>query len=326
LGAALLREGERLRLADFPAIDLVISTGGTYLVEQYGTGSRVFQLLMAGALGVPVVLYTQSLGPFRARRNRPRLRMVFSASPLVLLRDERSRRHLRDLGVPGAAVHVVADAVFGRERARPFAQPVAKRVRSVAVSVREWPPGADAAGPAMVGFRRAVAAALTGLVGQHSADVTFLSTCQGIPEYWTDDSTVAEAVAAELPGDVRRRVRVDRAFHGPDALAEAYAAFDMVLATWMHAAILALTAGTPVLPIAYEFKTTELFEALGLGDYVVSIDGIDDDRLLARTRVFVDELPGLIGICRAGVEAERAQARRAEEMLAGVVERLRLRA
>jgi len=116
----------------------------------------------------------------------------------------------------------------------------------------------------------------------------------------------------ELPEEVRRRVRVDRAFHGPDALAEAYAAFDMVLATRMHAAILALTAGTPVLPIAYEFKTTELFEALGLGDYVVSIDGIDEDRLLARTRVFVDELPGLIGICRASVEAERAQARRAE--------------
>ena len=98
LGAALLREGERLRLADFPAIDLVISTGGTYLVEQHGIGSRVFELLMARALGVPVVFYTQSLGPFRARRNRRRLTMVFSASPLVLLRDERSHRHLRDLG------------------------------------------------------------------------------------------------------------------------------------------------------------------------------------------------------------------------------------
>jgi colanic acid/amylovoran biosynthesis protein len=325
LAAGLLREGERRQIADFAGIDLVVSTGGTYLVEHYDIGARIFELQMARALGVPVVFYTQSLGPFRVRRHRRLLRKVFAASPLVLLRDERSRRNLRDLGVPGTALHVVADAVFGRENALPFAEPDGTPVRSVAVSVREWPLGADASDPAMVAFRRAVAASVSWLVRQHSASVTFLSTCQGVPEYWTDDSAVAEAVAAELPEDVRPRVQVDREFHAPDALADAYAHFDMVLATRMHAAILALTAGTPVLPVAYEFKTTELFQALGLGDYVVAIDGIDEDRLLERIHAFLADLPAVIRTLRPGVEAQRAQARRAEELLAHVAQRVTAR-
>lgn len=36
----------------------------------------------------------------------------------------------------------------------------------------------------------------------------------------------------------------------------------------MHMAILALTSGTPVFPITYEFKTQELFNRLGLGEWV----------------------------------------------------------
>jgi colanic acid/amylovoran biosynthesis protein len=326
LAAALLREGERRRLAEFGRLHLAVSTGGTYLVERFGLGPRIFELRMAQALGVPVVFYTQSLGPFRLRRNRRHLRTAFAKSPLVLLRDELSRWHVLDLGVPDAALHVVADAVFGRRDARAFNEPGLSQVRSVAVSVREWPPGAGASDPAVAAFRRAVAQTVSWLVRRHSVTVTFISTCQGIPEYWTDDSAFAETVAAELPQDVRAHVHVDHAFHTPDALAEAFADFDIVVATRMHAAILALMAGKPVLPVAYEFKTIELFRALGLGDYVVPIDGITEDRLLGRTRAFLDDLPDLIATLREGVEAQQAQARRAEALLAEVVGRVIVRA
>ena len=140
LARALLRDGERRRIADFAGLDLVVSTGGTYLVERYGIGPRVFELRMAAALGVPVVFYTQSLGPFRIRRNRRHLAKLFSNSPLVLLRDERSRQHVLELGVPAGAVHVVADAVFGRTGARPFDVRAPAPIRSVAVSVRDLAP------------------------------------------------------------------------------------------------------------------------------------------------------------------------------------------
>ncbi len=319
LARGLLGTTERRWIADFATLDAAVSTGGTYLVERYPLGARIFELRMARALGVPTVFFTQSLGPFTDRRLRRDLRSILAGSPLVLLRDARSRDHLLDIGVPDTALHVVADAVFGRTASRPFVPRGARPVRSVAVSVRHWPPRADATDPAVQAFRAAVAAAVTWLVRERNIEVTFLSTCQGVEEYWTDDSAVAEEVAAGLPDDVRARVRVDRGFHHPDALAAAYADFDMVIATRMHAAILALTAGTPVLPIAYEFKTVELFRALGLGDYVIDIDGIDAEQLVERASAFIDDLPALTDRLRAGVDGQRASAHRAEELVAAAL-------
>ena len=56
--------------------------------------------------------------------------------------------------------------------------------------------------------------------------------------------------------------------------------YDLVVATRMHAAVLALSAGTPVFPIAYEFKTTELFARLGFADVVQDIESLSPTRIV----------------------------------------------
>lgn len=120
----------------------------------------------------------------------------------------------------------------------------------------------------------AVAALVERLVETRDARVTFVSTCQGMPEYWTDDTEAGRAVVGRLDEAVRERVVLDTEARGPDEMIETYAGFDLVVATRMHAAILALCARTPVLPIAYEFKTRELFGRMGLGDWVTDIEEI----------------------------------------------------
>src|SRR5690606_25779108 len=92
----------------------------------------------------------------------------------------------------------------------------------------------------------------------------FLSTCQGMPEYWTNDAASAAEVVALLPPDVCKHVNIDANFRQPQQVAIAYADFDLVIATRMHAAILAMTAGTPVIGLAYEFKMDELFKQFGM--------------------------------------------------------------
>jgi len=157
----------------------------------------------------------------------------------------------------------------------------------------------------MAAYHAAVAAMVRRLIDKHGAEVTFLSTCQGALEYWTDDSRVAETVVALLPPDVRQHVRVDGNFHTPQALLALYAGFDLVVATRMHAAILALCAGVPVLPVAYEFKTVELFTALGLGDYVQSIESLTGEQLCrAADRMLTDR-----SALRATLPARVARAR-----------------
>ena len=309
--------GARARgvLRDIRRADAVVSTGGTYLVETYPIAGRLLELRVALAMRKPVVVYTQSLGPFRRPENKRAVRAVLRRAALVLLRDERSRRHLTDIGLDSARIRVVADAAFALE---PPQRPAAAPGLRVAVSVRAWPFAAGAA-HANDRYRAGIAALVEHLVRAHGAEVTFLSTCQGVPEYWYDDSEVGASIAAGLSADVRPTVEVDRDFHDPRGLLTRLAQFDVVVATRMHMAILALVAGTPVLPLAYEFKTRELFERLGLGEWVRDFEAIDAGELTALAERFLAELPELRAALPTRVDAERALAAEAGEIAARVL-------
>ncbi len=280
-------------LEEYAGADLICSTGGTYLVEHYEIDHRLFDFELCRILGTPLVFFTQSLGPFTDPRNVERLRAVFTRAPFVLLRDERSRGHLLDIGVPPQRLSVCADAVFaladeeqveeGKVRAIPDVAP------RVAISVRHWTHFARRSPErGMALYRASVAAIVTELVQSHGAKVTFVSTCQGISEYWTHDTHTADEIVALVDEEVRTHVRVDRGFHDPLALRDMLATFDFVVATRMHAVILSLIAGTAVLPIAYEFKTQELFEGLGAADLVLDIDAMTPADSLSKLAMFLE--------------------------------------
>jgi colanic acid/amylovoran biosynthesis protein len=144
----------------------------------------------------------------------------------------------------------------------------------MAVSVREWRHfhAIQNAEFGMMRYMDMISKVVEKMVEEVGAEVVFLSTCQGIPEYRYDDSQIAERVVSRLPRRIRERVRVDKEFHEPQRLIRRYAEFDVVIATRMHAAILAWIGGTPTVAISYERKTEELFRRHGLEDLVHSME------------------------------------------------------
>src|SRR6185295_15612118 len=84
--------------------------------------------------------------------------------------------------------------------------------------------------------------------------------------------------------------------------------YDLVIATRMHMAILALSVGTPVLPIAYEFKMRELFERLGQERWVQDIEVISGDALIYAVDQFLRELPEIRGPLFTAVQKEYEDA------------------
>jgi colanic acid/amylovoran biosynthesis protein len=322
-GCFLDREGRR-------SVDLyaraasVVTTGGTYLVENYNLSKRIDQFAIDGALGKGTVFFTQSLGPFQDGYNRARLRRVFDRSPLILLRDQRSLSHISDLVADRGKCHVVADAVFALADTRRIGailkapRPPAATGR-VAISVRDWSyvrGGEDG----MSRYIDAVRQMTTWLV-QQGKKVTFVSTCQGVPEYAHDDSRTAEAIVAGLDPLVARRVTIDAGFHAPEELMELAKGFDFVVATRMHMMILSLCVGTPVLPIAYEFKTKELAARLGISEALLDIDTISGEEAVARLEEFSENLDAFRTISLQSVLAENASALSSTALLAHAVHR-----
>lgn len=279
----LLPRAIRRDLDTLAAADLLVSAGGTYFVPHYRTSPKLVDLMAAAVVGTPYILFTQSLGPF-PRKGGWLLKAVLRRARMIIVRDRPSRVYLMAAGVKPERIFECADAAFalmpsGRvppRRSGPF---------HVAISVRHWPhfDGGGDGEAEMARYRRAIAELVRHLVENRRARVTFISTCQGVDAYWTDDSRVAEAIVGTLPEAVRRRTTIDPAFHRPEDLTTVFGNCDMVVATRMHAAILALVAGVPVLPIAYEFKTRELFTRLGFGDLVTDMDGASGAELCRKT-------------------------------------------
>jgi colanic acid/amylovoran biosynthesis protein len=315
LAAPLLPADMRRAADDYRASDVIVSTGGTYLVEHYDLSQRLLSIEAALTARKPLILYTQSLGPFHSDTNRAAIRDLLPRAALVLLRDQRSLEYLKEAGVPTENAAVAADVVFAMAdparlaaAARAGGFPTDRRPR-VAISVREWAFFRDRAkDDGMRHYVDAVRQAVTHLVDRYGAEVTFLSTCQGIPEYWTDDSRTAVAIAAELPARVAESVTVDRGFYHARALIERLSTFDLAVTTRMHMAIMSLDAGTPVLPIAYEFKTRELFAGLGHEDLVHDIDRIAGDELVAGLDALIPALPRVRAQLFPAVEAARRDA------------------
>lgn len=315
----LLTPAERRLVEDFAAADVVVTSGGTYLVEHYDFTSRLFAIQTALRLRRPLVFFTQSLGPFAKPELRREIARVADRAKLVLLRDERSLAHLRDLGVRDDHMRVVADVVFAMADAGALtaarsrgAFPVPRAdggPQRVAISVREWSHFKDLSPEAaMAAYRDTMRAAVAYLVERYGARVTFVSTCQGTPEYWTDDARVAREIVEGLPEHVRAATEVNDAFHRPDELAALLRGFDLLVTTRLHGAILALGVGTLVFPVAYEFKTRELYNRLGLGEYVQGMEEMRPDAFVRTLGAFLDDAARVRETMFAGVERERQRA------------------
>jgi colanic acid/amylovoran biosynthesis protein len=294
---SLLTPPEREAFSAFSSANLVISTGGTYLVENYDLRGRLFELYLAIFAGTPAILYTQSLGPFEQAKHKRAIRRVCRAAPLVLLRDAKSVRNLLDIGVARERLCIAADAAFGL--ADPVtlvaASNIPTTIRRVAISVRYWGYFKTKSNEdGMNTYLCAIGRAVDWLVTCLRAEVVFLSTCQGVKEYWAKDSNVAQEIVEMLPPRVRRSVEINDKFHSPDQLVRILKDFDLVIATRMHMAILALVSGVPVLPIAYEFKTEELFASeLEMGDWVLSIESLTEASIVNVLPRYIDMLPHL---------------------------------
>lgn len=322
LARFLLTREEREDLELYDGADLVVSTGGTYLVEKYDLRPRIFDYELCQQLGKPLVFFTQSLGPFRRPDYRSSIRAALEHARLVLLRDEQSLHNVRDLGLTNQNVHLSADAVFalgaapGPSRAVAVEGHSVARPLSVAVSVRYWRFFEhETPDEGMARYRSLVAAFVTHLVRMHGASVTFLSTCQGIREYWADDARIAAEIVQELAPDVREQASVDGAFHSPEAMIDLLRSYDFVIATRFHMAILALLAGTPTLAIGYEFKTRQLFDRMGLGDWVQDIEQRDTNAFCRSLDACIAAREAVRATIERGVAEERRRALEAGELV-----------
>lgn len=120
------------KLKEYADADVIIDISMTVYTPIFGIVSLIehsMDILLGVFLKKPVIIWAQSLGPFRSRLTSRLARFVLNRVALITVREEISRSHLRELGVSVPAIHVTADSAFLLE---PAAEERAKEILSKA--------------------------------------------------------------------------------------------------------------------------------------------------------------------------------------------------
>jgi colanic acid/amylovoran biosynthesis protein len=254
--------------------DLIVAAGGGYLYTTSaakGNGvllATVFSFLLGSLLGKPVVLYSQSIGPFATRPQAWLVRRALRRVQLVQVRERRSLALLEGWGLR-APVVLATDAAFLLEAEPcPDLPAGAEQALRVGVTVRRWfrTPSDQRR------YEEVLAAFVDWLTGALKAQVVFVPqvTCALGDD---DDRVVARRVVARLKNPDAAPVVEDEL--RPGEIKGLCGRMTYFVGTRMHSNIFALSMGVPVLAIGYLPKTSGLMDQLGLGEWALAIDSLE---------------------------------------------------
>lgn len=262
--------------------DIVIALPGGYLqATVWRDDFWLFHWLtlgMAKAARKPVVIYAQSIGPFEGRHRYWAVDLLKHID-VISVREDFSFARLKEYGLSKDRVVLVPDAAFGLEDDGRGAREIEALAKSltelpkpwVGVSVREHNfPGKADPKEWMDKYIAQVALAADRMVELCHGTVFFVPQCirsGGL------DIEVSREVMKKMRYQVSARI-VDEDI-SPLALQVLYARFEMLIGTRMHANILTMCAGTPVVAIAYERKTNGIMKMLGLEENVINIEELE---------------------------------------------------
>lgn len=260
---------------------------GTLLLPSHWGMSYYAGFAVLGRLvGTPVAIYGIGVGPLATEDGMTLAQMAVEAADAVSVRDEHSKATLRH-----PHILVAADPALGlpSEPAEPRAV--------VGVSVRDW---GDR------GFVAPLAAALDQIVEDHDFDVEL------IPFQRSDGDHNDLLVAMEVKDRTSsKRVSIAPA-EGRRALAARIGGYRALVGMRLHSLMLAVTAGVPVVGLAYDPKVEVFMGGLGLAGRAIPLEGLEPEAVTAALADALTDGPvGEIDALRSAAERNREVLTRA---------------
>jgi colanic acid/amylovoran biosynthesis protein len=235
------------------------------------TAVHVSQWVLCRLAGVRLIMLPQSVGPFESRAQRWLARRALGWFDALLVREHISERYLIDT-FPGLRdrIRLVPDLAFLVDSGRPRGPSIKNEAeKTVGIVVRQWWfPGSADPGFQYETYLRKIAQVVDDLRSAgHAVDLIVHSTG---PTAHGDDAVAVDG----LLGLLGRPMNVVRSADmlSLQNILDIYGGYDAMVATRLHAALMALAVGTPAFVVNYEWKSRGIFHALHLDDAQADID------------------------------------------------------
>lgn len=281
------------KLQEYYDADIVLNTGGDVLTEDYGFPfSHFVNLLFAILLDKPVVVCAESLGPYKKRWNKFIAKFVFNRAKLITLREERSLKHLQEIGVNKPPIHVTADVAFtlepssnerineiltkeGIEGHRPLIGiSVSKIISNYGF------PELKSRKDKYNEYVKLMSKIVDYLVDTLNATIVFVPHVIGPGDY-TDDRIVADDICKLIKN--KDKIISIKEEYTPEELKGIIEQCDLFIGARMHATIASTSMHVPTVAIAYSDKTHGIIgKMLGQEEYVLDVKDLSYDKVISK--------------------------------------------
>ncbi len=260
--------------------------GGDSFSDIYGMRRLLYVCLpqlLALALGRPLVLLPQTIGPFRSRAAKFLARFIMTRARIIWSRDAEGLAVAEELTDGRANVRFSHDMAFAlqpevppggvpawlgqRDGSRPLVG-----INVSGLLFRGGYDGGNGFGLAC-DYVRVLREFVAWLVEEQNAEVMLVSHVNGAGE---SDAAACLELRRQLPPAVAARVQVaDPAFNHRQ-VKHVIGQCDFFVGARMHACIAALSQGVPAAGMAYSRKFVGVFESVGAASLVVDLRKLDD--------------------------------------------------
>jgi colanic acid/amylovoran biosynthesis protein len=233
--------------------------------------SRTVDILVSRSFGKPVVMFPNSVGPFRTWIGRFLSRLSLNSCDYILIRDPISYRIVDEVGINTSKVLTYDTALLFNRSGKEILSDLSRPVIGVSPGIY----GQSLSMAEVQNYISAHARALDRAVEKHGFSVVFLP--HYISGFSYDDFDVSKFIVEKMRN--KRRTKIIRT----DSVAEfklLLNRMDMVISSKMHPAILAVLGFVPVLCISYDHKQTGFFQRLNMSECTLNIRDVSYERLL----------------------------------------------
>lgn len=237
--------------------------------------SRTLDVMVARSLQKPVLLFPNSVGPFRTWLGRSMAKLSLDSCDYLLIRDPISYGIVENLGFKSTKI-LTYDTALLFDQTAPL--PIGVTLpHGLVLGVSAGVYSNSMSKAEVENYITAHAQALDSAIEKHGFKVAFLP--HYISGFSGDDLEISQKIIQQMRYKQNTDVIVTESVPEFKALLNR---MSMVISSKMHPAILAVSAFVPVLSIVYDHKQTGFFQRLDMIDCTLNIQEVSTERLAAK--------------------------------------------
>ncbi|MGQ9680730.1 MAG: polysaccharide pyruvyl transferase family protein [Candidatus Bathyarchaeia archaeon] len=232
---------------------------------------RLMDITIANFFRKPVIIFPNSIGPFRTRVGRFLGRLALNHAKIVLIREKISFKIVEDLNIGPPKILTSDSALFFKTSQR------SELGSNNAIGVC---PGVYAQTLSMdkiLNYIVAHAHALDSAIEKFGCNVVFLP--HFISGFENDDLDISRQIMSKMRNKNKAKIIRVRSLDGFKSLLESVS---MIVSSKLHPAILGTSGFIPTLCIAYDQKQVGFFDTLMMPEYLIEINDISSELLFAK--------------------------------------------